>query len=218
MSEELENNLLKYNKTQKYLIWDMETCDLNLLSLHNKPWQVGYAVATKDEIILSRNVYIKWPELKISADAARITHYDQGVVDEKGISPESALRAFDQLLYDPSIRSVFHNGFNFDYAIHNIWRKNLGFKTDYSYLKTAYDTRALYMLNKLQIPWKNNESSYFQQAKALNYRKRGFKSNLAFICRELGIKVEEEKLHSADADIILTHEVFKEMIRKMDLK
>lgn len=218
MSELLENNLLKYNKNQKYLIWDMETCDLNLHSLHNKPWQIGYAVATKDEILLSKNIYIKWPNLKISADAARITRYDKNIVDEQGIDPELALYGFNKLLYDPQIRSVFHNGMNFDYAIHNIWCKNFGLSSDYKYLKKSFDTRALFTLYKLKIPWRHDQSSYFQQIKALNYRKRGFKSNLAFVCKELGIKIDESLTHDANYDIHLTFFVFQEMLKRLDLK
>ena len=218
MSELLQNDLLKYNKNQKYLVADFETANLNLISLENKPWQLGYLLATKDEILESHNIYIKWDKLNMSVDAARITGYDERIVEEKGIDPIIGLEKFNSLVYDPSIITVGHNWLNFDYAINNIWRRNLGLPTDYSYLERAFDTRALFSLYALKIPWDYKKSSYFQQIAALNYHKRGFKSNLAYCCKELGIKIEEEKWHSAEFDIVQTYFVFVDLLKKMDLK
>jgi hypothetical protein len=37
--------MLKDDKKQKYICFDFETCNLNLLSPDNKPWQLSYIIA-----------------------------------------------------------------------------------------------------------------------------------------------------------------------------
>jgi len=217
MSELLESGGLRYNKSQKYVLWDLETCHLNTIS-DNLPWQLGYVTATRDEILEGHSVYIKWPNLKISKDAARITRYDENVVNAQGIDPLEALNALDKLLYNEDIRPVFFNGFNFDYAVHNIWRNKLGFKTDYSYLKRCIDVRALIVANKLGIPLKDSDNFYFWQLKMLTYHQRGFKSNLTLSCKELGIEIDESKTHDGVYDCYLTYYVLKEMLKKFNIQ
>ena len=47
----MNENLLRFNKNQNYLFFDFETCSLNLGSLDNKPWQLGYMVINKGKIV-----------------------------------------------------------------------------------------------------------------------------------------------------------------------
>ena len=42
--------LLRFNKAQKYMIFDFETCSLNLGSLENKPWQLAFLIIENDKI------------------------------------------------------------------------------------------------------------------------------------------------------------------------
>lgn len=69
------SDLLRYNKAQKYLVWDVETTSLNLA--YALPWQISYAVFTLDKILDIQNKYIFWKDLQVSADAARITRFDK---------------------------------------------------------------------------------------------------------------------------------------------
>ena len=217
MSNLLENNSLRYNKNQKYICYDFETASLNTLTA-GLPWQVGFLICNKQEVLESHNYYLKWPNYHISKDAERISHYDKTLVEEKGKDPIEILNIFDSYLYNPEFYSVGHNILNYDCMIHSMWRRELGLPVDYSYLKTAYDTRALITLYQLNIPWNINESSYSQQMKALSFRKRGLKSNLAFSAKLFGISVDETKTHSADFDIKLTFSIFQEMLKKFELK
>jgi hypothetical protein len=63
MSELLEKNLLKYKKNQKYATIDFESCNLNLNSLDNKPWQLGYVVGSINEGITdTQSINVKWED------------------------------------------------------------------------------------------------------------------------------------------------------------
>jgi len=43
--------MLRFNKEQKYICFDFETCHLNLLDDSNKPWQLSYLIAKGSNII-----------------------------------------------------------------------------------------------------------------------------------------------------------------------
>ena len=47
----MKDELLRYNNKQKYLIFDFETSNLNLVSPSNRPWQLSFIIATKDKIL-----------------------------------------------------------------------------------------------------------------------------------------------------------------------
>ena len=40
----MDEDLLRFKKDQKYLVFDYETCNLNLGHLENKPWQIGFII------------------------------------------------------------------------------------------------------------------------------------------------------------------------------
>lgn len=208
---------LRYNKEQKYLIFDMESCHLSLMT-DNLPWQVGFIIATGSEILKECNLYLKWPNLNISADAARITHFDPKIIEEKGIDPLKALKFFDSYLYNPEYRVAGFNILNFDVYVHNIWRRELGFETDYSYLDKCIDVRSLILANKLGLQINSSDNLYFFQKKLLNYVKRGLKSNLTLSCKELGIKIDENLMHDALQDVKATRLVMLELFKKISIK
>ena len=72
----MNDDLLRYNDKQKYLIFDFETCNLNLVSQKNRPWQLSYIVATKNKILKKADHFLKWKDLKVSDGAARATRFD----------------------------------------------------------------------------------------------------------------------------------------------
>ena len=47
----MNEDLLRFKKNQKYIFFDFETCSLNLGSLSNKPWQLGFIVIENDKIV-----------------------------------------------------------------------------------------------------------------------------------------------------------------------
>ena len=69
----MKDNLLRFNNKQKYILFDFETCSLNLGSLDNKPWQLSFLIAQGKKILEKKNFYLAWSDLPISEDARRIT-------------------------------------------------------------------------------------------------------------------------------------------------
>ena len=133
----MNENLLRFNKDQKYIVFDFETCNLNLASLDNKPWQLAFIVAQGNKILEKHDYYIAWDDLKISAEAAKITGFSRSKYDKQKKDPKEVLSHFEKYLYDEDYINLGHNIFGFDIYIHNIFRKNLGIPSDYSYINLS---------------------------------------------------------------------------------
>jgi hypothetical protein len=206
-------NSLRYNATQKYLVIDKETENLNLHT-GNRPWQLGAMVATRDEVISTHDLWIKWPDLKLSEGAALKTHYDPVRMEKEGRDPKEVLEFFEKYLFDKSYRIVFFNGFNFDSYIISTWRKALGLQPDYSFIDRCIDVRAFIVADKLQVSLNDGDNLLFWQYRMLGVRQRGLKSNLTLACKENGIKVDETLTHQGLYDVELTYLLFKEMVLK----
>jgi DNA polymerase III alpha subunit (gram-positive type) len=207
-------DLLRYNKEQKYLVWDLETTGLCLG--YALPWQLSYQLFTLDKVLEEQNFYIWWDNLPISADAARITRFDHHEYKRQALEPDKVLKSFEAMLYDPSIRSVFHNGLGYDCMIHNVWRRKVGLKEDYSYLPRSFDTVCLSKAYKkgFKIP---KDDFFSFQMKLSRYVERGLKTNLAAMGREFKIDFNADLLHDAKQDIRLNAEVFKQLIWKLEI-
>ena len=80
------NNLLRYNHKQRCLVYDFETCNVNL-AFGNYPWQISYLIAQGDDILETKDFYIKWTDLdkKISKGAAQVTRFNYLQYQEKAI-------------------------------------------------------------------------------------------------------------------------------------
>ena len=70
----LGNDLLRFDKTQKYLIYDMETTGLN--KGFSLPWQVSWVTFTLKDMLEEHDHYIWWDNLKMSKGAAEKTRFD----------------------------------------------------------------------------------------------------------------------------------------------
>ena len=115
----MNDNLLRYNDKQKYLIFDFETCNLNLVSPDNKPWQLSFITCTKNKILEKHDHFLKWENLKVSEGAQKATRFDYTKYRIKSEDPLPILRKFDKLLYDKQYKIVGHNLLGFDIYIHN---------------------------------------------------------------------------------------------------
>lgn len=208
---DLGDNLLRFQKDKKYLIFDTETENLSLLPGLNRPWQISYGIMQNGKLIEKHNRFLWFSDLKMSKDAARITRFDWARYKEKAEDPKKVLEHFEERLYDQSVDSVTHNGFGFDIYIHNGLRKSLGLSQDYSYLARKHDTQNLYKAYKKGFPidkkdyvlWNFRVSGFFE---------RGFKTNLGHVCREIGVDVDENKQHDALYDITICGAVFRKLI------
>jgi len=64
----MQDNLLRFQKKQKYVIFDTETESLNLVN--SRPWQLSWTIAEGDKIIKNEDRFIYWDDLKMSDGAA----------------------------------------------------------------------------------------------------------------------------------------------------
>jgi len=92
--------MLRFNKEQKYICFDFETCHLNLLDDSNKPWQLSYLIAKGSNIIKEVDNYIYWPDLKLSEGAKLVTHFDERKYHSLAADPKEVLEAFEDYVYN----------------------------------------------------------------------------------------------------------------------
>lgn len=212
----MNEHLLRYKPQQKYLFFDYETESVNLAQ-HNKPWQIGYAIADGYKIHKMVNKYIDWPDLDISADAARVTKFDRYAYDTNKEEPLKILNEFERYLNNPEYIVVGHNILGFDIFLHNLYRKKLGLPPNFSYLDRAIDTNSVTKAYKLGVKQMDIKNVYIECLRYTNYMEKGLKSSLKLIAREVGLEFDEERLHDAGADVALNYEVFKKLIWMIEI-
>lgn len=214
----MKEHLLRFNKKQKFLVFDFETCSLNLASKNNKPWQLAYAAYEGDNIKDQRNIYIKWENLPISEEARRITKFNELEYQKKSIDPSEALQLFEKYLYDPSYIKVGHNILGFDIYMHNILRKCCGLKSDYSFINETIDTLCIAKSIKKDICVPKDRKHFaLWQFKLTSIYDRKMKNSIKALCKEYDIAFDENKLHDALYDISLNYEIFKKQIWQAEI-
>jgi DNA polymerase III epsilon subunit-like protein len=223
-------NLLRYKlKDFKFLIYDYETCNLNLC-IKNLPWEVGYMFIENGEIQVRENRRMKWKDLNLlmSEGAARITHFAYQEYINNSEDAKLVLEEFEKLLFDPSVINVTYNGLNFDMYLHQLWRKELGLPADWSFLFRSIDILSLARAYRLEMqPPEKGEDFFLWQMKLANYysdprlrkeRKKGLKGcSLGPMAKELGIPVDDTRTHQGLYDVELTWKILQQLIWKMNL-
>ena len=106
--------MLRFNKEQKYICFDFETCHLNLLDNSNKPWQLSYLIAKGSNIIKEVDNHIYWPDLKLSEGAKLVTHFDERKYRSLAVDPKEVLAAFEEIIYDDQYLIIGQNLLGFD--------------------------------------------------------------------------------------------------------
>lgn len=201
-------NLLRYRPDQRFMVADKESEGLHLQ--RHRPWEVAYLICDAKQVYERVVERIWWPDLAITAEAARITRFNYADYKATAKPADEVLARYEERLYDPSIIPVGHN-FYFDGYMHNNWRRGVGKREDWSWLARMVDTHCLF--KAMKKGWKPDLSDYESwQWRAQNWREKGLKSNLGFVCRELGLDYDETQAHGALYDIERTREVlFKEI-------
>ena len=212
----MNNHLLRFDQRKNYLIFDYETCGLNLASLNNKPWQLAYLVIQNNEVVEKKDFYLKWDHLPISDDAKRITGFKQKVYENKAVDPSGVLDDFEKYFYDEDYYIVGHNIIGFDIYIHNIHRILCGKSSDYSYMNRLIDTNCLARARKQDIEL-NNEDFISWQYKLQNHRVKGIRTSLKQLCKDYDIEFDESKLHNALYDIFKNYQVFKKLLWEIEV-
>jgi hypothetical protein len=207
------SDLVRFSNREA-MIWDLETQRL-LLMEDNLPFQCSWIITNKNGVRLRQNYYIKWPEYKMGADAARITRFQQSWVDS-GDDPEYVLHAFESHLHDKNFDIWGQNILGFDVYVHQIWRRELGLKTDFSYLDRVCDTSALSRAYKMG--WKPDRANPLAwQYKVLATPVKGVKTSLTVMGRELGMEVNEDKVHDASYDLEVNNFVHRKLINMVEI-
>lgn len=211
------SELLRYNKKQKYILFDGETTNLALIKGLNLPWQWSYIVCVGSEIVHESDNYIKWPDLKLSEDARRITHFDDNKYNRLAKDPEPILNEFEKYLYDPEYIVLFHNGLNFDVYVHNIYRQLMGRKPDFSYIERCIDTNSLAKAIAKGIKLGKDEDRTCWMYRLNDFREKGLKTSLISQLKKYKIEFQEDKLHDGIEDCRLNWEVFKKQIWEVEI-
>ena len=210
----MKDDLLRFDKQQKYIIFDTETEGLNLV--HSKPWQIAWIVAQGDNIIEKFDIYIKWDNLKVSEGAAKVTGFSNEYYKRNAIDAKEAFNKFSKYLYDPQYKLIGQNVLGFDVYMINIWRKLIGLKTDYSFIDRIIDTRCLAMAIAKQIPVKKDDLISWQY-RLLNHRDKSVKASQLALLKKYSIDFDEKKLHDALYDVEMTYKIFKKQLFEIEL-
>jgi DNA polymerase III epsilon subunit-like protein len=212
----MNSNLLRFKKNKKFIVFDYETCSLNLASLDNKPWQLAFLICSHDKIEKKYDFYLRWNDLKISDGAKQVTGFKESVYQKRATDPLEVLNLFESYIYNPDYYIVGHNIIGFDIFIHNIHRLLCGKRSDYSYVDRLIDTNCIAKANALDIEYDETDLTLWQ-FKLQKIKKRGLKTNLKSLCEKFKIDFDENKLHDALYDIEQNFKVFKSMIWKSNI-
>ena len=212
------NKLLRFNDEQQYLIFDFETCHVNLLH-DNYIWQLGFIIANNKEILEKNNYYIYWDNIldKISEGAAKHTRFNYEIYKKYARPQEEVLDIFEKYLYDDKYIRLGHNIFHFDIFLHNQWRRINKRKTNWSYLNNTLDTDSIARAWKIGAKGiKRNEWTQ-SMFKYKSYKEKGMKTNLTALGKEFGIEYNYDTLHDGLNDCVLDYLVFKQLMYKIDI-
>lgn len=209
------NDLLRYNRNQKFILLDFETESLSLF--FSKPWQLSYLIAEGDKIIDIFDKYIWWENLKVSEGAKIITKFNYNDYKIKAEDPKKVLEDLDQFIYNDDYIILWQNGLGFDCYIHNTLRKLCGKKSDYSYLKRSYDTNLLGKFLKYNNPPPIETNRLLWQYKLQSTWEKGIKTSLGALGKDYNIEFDENSLHNSKNDICLNFEIWKKQICQVEI-
>ncbi len=218
------NELLRFQKDQKYLLFDYETCNLNLCWEKNLPWEYAAWLVTSEKIIEKYIVLINWElmgkRIEVGDQAALLTGYYMKYprLLAEGKHPLEVINEIDKHMYDPNIIPVAHNGLGFDVYIHNTHRRLTGKPTDYSYVKRFLDTNLIAKGLKLEVPLPNNlKDLRSYQYKLYSHIVKGVKTSVKAVCEDFQIPYDETRAHDAEYDCSLLYEILKQLLWKVEI-
>lgn len=207
------SELKRYAPNQRYMPADKETEGLNLH--FDRPWEVAYMVCDANNVYERVVEYIWWPDLHVSAGAAAITRFNYAEYKEKALPAAEVLARYEERLFDPSTLIIGHN-FYFDAYMHRSWRRGVGKEPDWSWMDRMIDTHCLF--KAMKKGWKPDLTDYRAwQYRVQNWREKGLKSNMGYVCRELGIEYDEHQAHGALYDIDKTRQVWENLKWKVEV-
>lgn len=209
--------MLRYNKNQKYICFDFETCNLNLLSPDNKPWQLSYIIAEGNKVLKERDCYIYWPDLKLSEEARVITRFDDAKYSRLAKDPRAILEEFESYLYDEDYIIIGQNLLGFDVYIHGIYRKLLNIKPDFSYVGRIYDTNCIAKAIKKNMQPVDKKEFIGWQYQLNDFRERNMRTSIKAQLKQYKIDFDENKLHDSIYDVQMNFKIFLKQIWQIEV-
>lgn len=209
--------MLRYNKNQKYICFDFETCNLNLLSPDNKPWQLSYIIAEGNKVLKERDCYIYWPDLKLSEEARVITRFDDAKYSRLAKDPRAILEEFESYLYDEDYIIIGQNLLGFDVYIHGIYRKLLNIKPDFSYIGRIYDTNCIAKAIKKNMQPVDKKEFIGWQYQLNDFRERNMRTSIKAQLKQYKIDFDENKLHDSIYDVQMNFKIFLKQIWQIEV-
>lgn len=212
----LSKDLLRFNKKQKYCLFDFESRNLSLIGYDtNYPWQCSYIIFDQNRVYDEKDYYVNWG-CPPSPEIQKMTGYSQRRMDEEGRDPLEVYKEFSQALRNPEYIVVGHNVLGFDIHLEKNWSKEVGIPHKYDYLNRLVDTLAL--AKAYRFDKKINRESFLSfQFKMDKLFKRGQKCKLSDLADEFGIDYDKSRLHDSSYDIRLNIQVFKQLIYKVEI-
>jgi len=208
-------DLLRFKFDQKYIIFDTETEGLNLVS--SKPWQLAWIEATGKKIIKKQNRFLRWDDLNVSDDAARITGFNKQDYISKAEDPEKVYKEFMDLIMDEDVIIVGQNILGYDIYMLGVIARNLGVEIDYSFISRILDTKVIATALGKGNKTPDKDDMLTWQLRYLNYRERGLKTNQKFLLQHYEIPFDENQLHDALYDIEKNFEIFQKQLWELDI-
>ena len=210
----MDESLLRFDKNQKYLVFDTETEGLNLI--RSRPWQVAWLVVEGGKILEKHDMFLDWPNLDVSAGAAKITGFTMKEYNKRKESPRKVWEKFSKHLYDKETFIVGQNLLGFDVYMVNIWRELMKLEADYSYVERIIDTRALAVAIAKDIPVDKDDFISWQY-RLINHRERKLKTSQAFLLKKYNIDHDPKRLHDALYDIEMNFKVFRKQLFDLEI-
>jgi DNA polymerase III epsilon subunit-like protein len=209
--------MLRFNKKQKYICFDFETCHLNLLDSSNKPWQLSYVIAEGDKITKEVDNYIYWSDLNISEGAKEVTHFNEFKYKSLAADPIKILKEFENFIYDEDYLIVGQNLLGFDIYVHAIYRKLLSKIPDFSYVRRIIDTNCLAKAIKKNLQPPKGEDFIYWQYKLNDFREKGLKTSIKTQLKEYDIDFDENMLHNSMYDVQKNFQIFQKQIWRIEV-
>lgn len=213
---DLGANLLRYKiDKEKFILFDCETEGLHLH--FSRPWSIGWLVCEGKNIVSRHSHYLWWPDLKVSAGAAAITHFNYNEYKEKAENPKLIYDQFHSYLFNDEYIRLGHNILKIDIQMVNSWRRGIGLPVDYSFINNRLiDTDCLQKAIKKDLKPQTPLINWMFKLSTLI--EKGLKTNLGLCCKEYNISIDESRQHESLYDCELNWEVFKKQIYNIELE
>lgn len=209
------NENIYFKSGQKFVLVDSEAESLNLVAA--KPFQLSWIIADKYKVLEEHDEFIYFKDLNMSADAAKITRFDQESYKKKAVAPEEVYKRFAADLFNPEYVIVGQNILNYDaYIVKNL-QKLTGNPVDYSWLSRCIDTKVLFIAIQKNIKYDGEIPFLDWQYKTNAIFEKGLKSSQQFMLNHFDIPHDKEKLHDSLYDITMLYEILKKELAQFEV-